>query len=254
MILLSGIVSVVFLSPLVFCLLLAGGTVLLILKKRTAALSLIGATTVLLLLLSLPVVSSLALRPLERKWPPFPAHPPVVHAIVVLGGGVRQGVADETGSESLTGESRARVVYGAILYRRLGVPVIMSGGTIWAERFARSEAEVAAAELILLGVPEADVIREDRSRTTRENAAEVAKILVGRGMSRIALVTSAAHMPRALLAFSRAGISCVPGPTNYLSRTVAPAGVDFLPSFDALQECFFAFREYCGMVLYTLRR
>ena len=251
----------VFLSPLLLGFLLAGGIVLLVFRKRTPALWLIGATTLLFLALSLPVVRDIALRPLERKWPPFPVNPPAVDAIVVLGGGVRQGAADgerrreqpEAVAASLTEESLARVVYGAVLYRRLGVPVIVSGGTTWREPSARSEAEVAAATLLSLGVPESKVIQEGRSRTTWENAEEVAKILDRQGLSRIVLVTSAVHMPRALLAFTRAGIACVPGPANYMSQTISPAAVDFIPSFRALQETFFAFQEYCGMVLYTFR-
>ncbi len=254
MILLSAIFNALFLSPLFFVLAFACGIVLLVLHKRAAALWLIGAATVLFLLLSLPVARDIAARPLERKWPPFPVNPPAVDAIVVLGGGVRRGAADEVDGARLSEESLARVVYGAVLYRRLGVPVIVSGGTTWRERFARSEARVAAAKLISLGVPAARVIREEKSRTTRENAAEVAKALKSRGMFRVVLVTSAVHMPRALLAFSREGITCVPGPTSYLSQTAPPTAADFLPTFGALHETFLAFQEYFGIALYALRR
>jgi len=253
MIVISGIVTGVLLSPLLFVLLLAAGILLVVLQKRKAALWLLGSSTALLLLLSLAVVSDSVLRPLERKWPAFPASPPTVDAIVVLGGGVRQGAADEPAGGSLTEESRARVLYAAILSRRLGVPVIVSGGETWAERFGRSEAEVGAAMLVSLGVPAANIIQEGKSRTTRENAAETAKIIRGRRMSRVALVTSAVHMPRAMRAFAWEGISCVPAPTNYRSRAGYPGLIDFLPSFRSLQDSFDAFREYCGIFLYALR-
>ncbi len=141
----------------------------------------------------------------------------------------------------------------SILFKRLGVPVIVSGGVTWQERFGRSEAEVAAAMLATLGVPAADVIQEGRSRTTRENAAETAKIMRGKGMTRIALVTSAVHMPRAMRAFAREGITCVPAPTSYRAQEKFHGVIDFLPSFDALRDCFDAFREYCGIVLYAVR-
>jgi uncharacterized SAM-binding protein YcdF (DUF218 family) len=254
MILLSGIVSAIFLSPLLFVLLLAGGIALLAVRKRAAALWLISATAALLLLLSLPAVRYVVLRPLERAWPPFPSNPPAVDAIVALGAGVRQGAADMPGELGLTEDSRARVVYAAILHRRLGVPIIVSGGTTWQERFARSEAEVAAAILVSLGVPEADVLQEGASRTTWENASGVLKLLRARGMTRIALVTSAVHMPRAILAFSRFGIDCVPAPTLYLAQTSRPTAVDFLPSFESLQEIFVGLREYLGIVFYEIMR
>jgi uncharacterized SAM-binding protein YcdF (DUF218 family) len=55
-----------------------------------------------------------------------------------------------------------------------------------------------AREARKLGVAEAAIVREERSRNTRENLVNVAPIIRARGWRRVALVTSASHMGRAL--------------------------------------------------------
>jgi uncharacterized SAM-binding protein YcdF (DUF218 family) len=95
---------------------------------------------------------------------------------------------------------------------------------------------------------------EDASTTTWENARDVARILVERGVTRVALVTSAYHMPRASLAFARAGVVFVPAPTGFLAEAAPWRVGDLLPSFVALRESFLALTEYAGALLYSVRR
>jgi uncharacterized SAM-binding protein YcdF (DUF218 family) len=98
------------------------------------------------------------------------------------------------------------------------------------------------------------VIREGKSTTTWENAREVARILSERKLSRVALVTSAWHMPRAMLAFARAGIHAVPAPTGYLTGDARLTPSDFLPGFEPLDNSATAIREYIGLAVYAARR
>jgi uncharacterized SAM-binding protein YcdF (DUF218 family) len=255
MIALSAIVNAVFLSPLLLVLLIAAGLALLAARRRRAAAWLLSLTAFLTLALSTGIGRDCVLRPLEYRFPPFPAQAQTVDAIVVLGGGVTGGTPD-TGAASLSPSALKRVVHGLFLYRRLSVPVIVAGGTTWRERDARPEAEVGAEALAAFGVPSERIIREGTSRTTWENAREVAVLLGGGagGSRRVALVTSAWHMPRALMAFTRAGLSCVPAPTDYLSGSRRWTAADLIPSFGALEGSFRGLQEYAGIVLYALRR
>ena len=97
-------------------------------------------------------------------------------------------------------------------------------------------------------------MKEDKSRTTWENAREVAGVLAARKIARVALVTSAYHMPRAMLAFSRAGISCVPAPTDYRVSRGKISLAAALPSFASLSASFASLREYLGLIQYRVRR
>jgi uncharacterized SAM-binding protein YcdF (DUF218 family) len=55
-----------------------------------------------------------------------------------------------------------------------------------------------AAEARRLGVPENAIVREERSQTTRENLLNAGPIVHEHGWRRVALVTSASHMGRAV--------------------------------------------------------
>jgi uncharacterized SAM-binding protein YcdF (DUF218 family) len=193
------------------------------------------------------------MSPLENRYPPFPVNPPQLGAVVVLGGGIREDAPDEGGGATLSTEALGRVLYGLRLFRKIGAPIVVSGGRA-GNIGGKTEADVAATLLAQLGVPEGSVIREGKSLTTWENAREVAEVLAARKITRVALVTSAYHMPRAMLAFTRAGVVCVAAPTNYLTYGGKMSVADLLPSFAALSTSFSALREYAGIVQYHARR
>jgi uncharacterized SAM-binding protein YcdF (DUF218 family) len=249
---LSALFTNVVLSPILLVALIVVCAILA--RRRGPAVWLLSVAGSLVLLLSMPVVASLLLRPLEYRYAALGSAAPRAEAIVVLGGGVRDGSPDEGGEPSLTATTLKRVVYGYRLQRRFAVPLVVCGGTTWREKGAASEADVAKAALVNLGADEGGIIAEGRSTTTWENARNAAALLRARGVSRVLLVTSAWHMPRAMIAFRRAGIACVPAPTDYLSRGGRLTAVDFVPGFGELRDSVTALQEYCGIALYVVRR
>lgn len=248
----SSVFSAVFLSPLLFVLLIGVAVWLIARARRRAAMVVLSVTAAVVLLLSTGFVRSLLLAPLERHYPPFPQDAPHVDAVVVLGGGIRKEAPDEGGNAALNDETRGRVLAAFLLSRRLDVPLIVSGGVTSGQ--SQAEADVAARLLGQLGMPAAQVILESRSTTTWENAREVALILASRHATRIALVTSAFHMPRAMLAFSRNGVSCVPVPVDHRAGRLRLDGGAIVPGFGQLGDNLTALREYVGLVLYWMRR
>jgi uncharacterized SAM-binding protein YcdF (DUF218 family) len=252
MVVLAAVFTTLILSPLVFVILGAVVVLLLGIDRRRAAMALLSTGLLVMLVLSTGPVANLLLRPLESRYPPIAVDPPPVGAIVVLGAGVVDGAPDEGGSAALSDEATRRVIYGLRLYRGLGVPIVVSGGRVWGK--GETEADVSAALLARLGVPEGIVVKEGGSRTTWENARRVAQILSQRGITRVALVTSAYHMPRAMLAFSRAGVTCVAAPTDYRVSKGRASLAEALPSFSALGQSFTSLREYLGIAQYRVRR
>jgi uncharacterized SAM-binding protein YcdF (DUF218 family) len=251
---LAGVLTSLLISPLSVSVLLGVGVLLGALRRRRASLILVSSTTALVLLLSTGAVSSLLLRPLEHSYPPWPAAGAKVDAVVVLGSGVRQGAPDEAGRSALDEVGLVRLVEGFTLSQQLGVPIIVSGGSPWREGGGETEADTAARVLERLGVPASRVIREGKSRTTWENADEVSRVAADRGFRTLALVTSAWHMPRAMLAFRRAGVRSIPAPTGFLTEGRALMARDFLPGFPSLQASALALREYLGILDYSARR
>jgi uncharacterized SAM-binding protein YcdF (DUF218 family) len=83
---------------------------------------------------------------------------------------------------------------------------------------------------------------EDRSRTTAENARNSAALLRDAGIARVALVTTAMHVPRAAAAFEAAGLRVVPAPTGYSGQApfrwmhLVPRPGSIALSYQVLQE------------------
>jgi uncharacterized SAM-binding protein YcdF (DUF218 family) len=126
--------------------------------------------------------------------------------IVVLCGGCRS-----TGR--LNEATCTRVEYGVQLYRRgLAPRLILSGGRRTPHRPSCAPRMKALAEQ--LGVSPDQMIVEDRSSRTSENAREVAQLLRGFAIREVLLVTGPLHMRRARLCFEKHGVrvACAPAP------------------------------------------
>jgi uncharacterized SAM-binding protein YcdF (DUF218 family) len=112
----------------------------------------------------------------------------------------------------LTHAALRRVERAALAYQEHGAElVITSGGKSWQ---GVMEAEAFARHLARRGVPEARLLLERESMTTRGNARGTARLLRGRATNRVGLVTCDWHMPRALRLFERFGLRATPLPTT----------------------------------------
>jgi uncharacterized SAM-binding protein YcdF (DUF218 family) len=106
--------------------------------------------------------------------------------------------------------------------------------------------------LVELGVPRSALILDTKSRNTRENAVNTAAIFKVRGWRSGILVTSAAHMPRALAAFQRVGLSVVPATTGVRAGPTEFDGLDLQMSNEARRRTTEAIKEILGLLVYRL--
>jgi uncharacterized SAM-binding protein YcdF (DUF218 family) len=198
------------LPPGLFVLALAILAVLL--WKRNRRYSIVLACVGLVLYLSsIPLVADALIRSLERAYsPPAEIHGDV---IVMLGGGATPDTPDVGGQGMLTGSAANRLLTVARLYRETKLPIILSGGQVFPDDGV--EADIARRQLVALGVPADAIIVEDASRNTEENAQYTKSLLQRYGFQRPVLVTSAFHMRRAVIDFTKVGVSVVPYPTDY---------------------------------------
>jgi uncharacterized SAM-binding protein YcdF (DUF218 family) len=198
-----------------------------------------------LLVFSLPVVSRALERHLEAAHPPQLAEAlPEAEAIVLLGGGIGSADAYRPYPDLVDGSDR--VWHAARLYHaKKAKLLVLSGGTAWT---TVSEAETMRVFLKDLGVPEDAMLLEDESTTTEENAAFTAKLLEARGLSRILLVTSATHMPRAKAWFEARGLEVIPAATDH-GHGGSGYWMDYLPNGDALGDSARALKELVGRLV-----
>lgn len=225
----------------------AVGGLLLALRWRRLGTLLVVAAFLLLYALSTHFVANGLLNALESA-PLAPSADPGGHAIVVLGGGTYF-AAPEYGQDTVSAPTLVRLRFAAHLHHRTGKPVLVSGGTPEGNPVPEAELMRQALERDFR-VPVQWT--ESGSSNTLENARRSQRLLAAAGITRVYLVTHARHMPRARLAFERAGLGVVPAPTGYATRHALTA-LDFLPSARALQRSRDFFHEIIGIGWYHLR-
>jgi uncharacterized SAM-binding protein YcdF (DUF218 family) len=229
------------LPPGIFIAILIFSGLLFLRKSRKAAILniLIGIS---LWGLSVGPVSDTLMRGLESDLT-IPANPSG-DVIVLLGGGVYDGVRDLTGVGAPSEDTLARIATAARLQRRLQVPVVVSGGAVFSWR--KAEAPVDKRFLMDLGVPGDEILVEDKSRDTLESGRYVKEICEMHHFEHPLLITSAYHMKRALLSFREVNMDATPVPSNFKTWDREYGWADYLPG--DLRTPMIACREYVGLL------
>ena len=204
-------------------------------------------------LVSLPMVGYLALASLEWRYPPLVTLPADSDAIVVLSGYVRSPDKYQPHAELGAGTMYRCLQAAEVYHQGKALPVLVSGGKVNPDAAGPTAAQAMRDFLISIGVRERDLITEDESRTTYENAVESVKKLKQRGLKKIILVTEAAHMYRAVRCFRSQGIEVVPAGCNYRATEFGYSLFDFLPSPSGAGGCREAFHEWLGVAYYRLK-
>lgn len=165
----------------------------------------------LLLLLSLQPVADGLLKPIEDKYPTWRGEQRVEY-IVVLGGGYTWN-PHWAPSSNLINNSLPRLNEGIRLWQaNPGSKMIFTGARALTNPVSTGEAGARVAES--LGVPRNDIIVLDTPKDTEEEAAAVKAAI---GNAPFLLVTSASHLPRAMIFFQHAGLHPLPAPANQLA-------------------------------------
>ncbi|PPB84156.1 MULTISPECIES: YdcF family protein [Mycetohabitans] len=100
--------------------------------------------------------------------------------------------------------------------QRAQCTLVVSGGN--PQKHEQSEAANYQPHLVSRGVPAANIVLEPDSLSTYENARNTGAILRQHHYDQIVLITSAYHLPRALLDFHHFGINVVPFASNHRWR------------------------------------
>ncbi len=217
---------------------------------RRAGLILATAAMACLYIASTPLASCWLVGAADRladAMPRLPVPGPP-GAIVVLSAEFR--ASNVPGGKDLPGPlTLERLAEAAREQRRTGLPILTSGG--WLPYSNDSLAGMMARSL------EDDFRvpikwREERSRTTYENALYSAEILRQAGISSALVVTNPWHMARALWSFYAVGFPVVAAPLP--ERNVLTIGPAMLfPQVTSLLSSYYALHELIGLGWYVVR-
>jgi uncharacterized SAM-binding protein YcdF (DUF218 family) len=240
------IVSRLFFPVPVICELLIAGLVLMwFTRRQKAGRILVTAGALLLLALSCDPIPTIFLRTLEQRYHPVTAaslqeveKSGGSTCIVVLGSGYSPDASVDLDSH-LSQDAVVRLLQGIQLCRQAAsCKLVLSGGPPAATQTMNKIA-------LSLGIEQKDIILEDHSRNTEEEARLLQPTL---GSSPFFLVTSASHMPRAVGLFKKLGMKPIAAPTDYMAKKGGPFSPDqFYPGSGALSMAERTIYEYLGI-------
>jgi uncharacterized SAM-binding protein YcdF (DUF218 family) len=149
--------------------------------------------------------------------------------------------------------SSDRFIQANELYQqRVIKKIIVSGGRIYLDQ--PKEALFIRKQLVLSGVPEVDIIVEDASKNTFENASFTKAKLEEMGLhGPFVLVTSALHMKRAVRVFQKEGLPVIPYPCDYKAVDKNMSASDYIvPDLEVLVNWKFLLKEWAGLFIYSM--
>ena len=230
---------------------LATGFLLGLTRWQKAGKRLLAAVLAASLLVALLPIDEWLLVPLEGRFPADPVLPAAVDGIIILGGGMDTLASAEWGQPQLN-SAADRLTAGVMLARRYpNARLIFSGGSGLLRYPNLREADFASTWFRSQGLPDNRVFFESTSRSTAENAVYSAR-MAGPALGEVwVLVTSAAHMPRAVGAFCKQGWSVVPWPVDHHSLPSRRWRIefDFAGNLSGLNTVM---HEYLGLIAYAV--
>jgi uncharacterized SAM-binding protein YcdF (DUF218 family) len=223
-------------------------------RKRSSAVFFIVMAMAVLWIGSMPIVANTVLGKLEQRYPAVPLSTiPESKCVVVLGGALEPLRPPRVDVNLL--DSVDRISKTASLYRagKARLVIVSGGNQPWAPKL-KSEAAATRTLLVDWGVKIEDIVVDEASRNTYENALNSKQLLREAECGAPLLVTSAAHMPRAVASFARLDVDVFPVSADVRAvRTLRLTVFDFIPDIGALDMTTTAMREWVGQKIYEFR-
>ncbi len=168
-------------------------------------------------------------------------------SVVVPGASIDAYVDSDSPYEILGRDSLTRTLRAAALDSGKQMFYVLGGG-----QTSRKLSDLMAAVLTEQGIARDRIVLESISRSTIENAQQLAALLEPAQTPPIALVTSSLHANRATATFSGLGFTVCPITVDPL-YSVSAGWIGFLPHIDALFKSTQAWREGLAIALYRVR-
>lgn len=197
-----------------------------------------------LYLCSNALVANAIVRSLEASAVTTMSETGTYDVVVVLGGLVDVNVTAFAGVTEYTGGvDRFLAGYDLVRRGRAGAILVTSGA---------AEAHALGRQLVEWGIAADRIVIEDQSRNTRDNAIESTRIIRERGWTKVLLVTSALHMPRAAGCFRATGLEFDTLAVDRLAYSPGVTASALEPRAEWLALSTVGIREAAGRVVYGL--
>jgi len=167
--------------------------------------------------------------------------------IIVLGGGHCEN-KDLTANSQLSTQAVSRLVEGIRIHRLMkNSRLILSGS---AGRSSISQASLLYKTAIILGIDSTTIFQQTKPSNTQEEAEEYSRIF---GKQPVIVVTSASHMPRAMMHFRNTGGTPIASSTDFIANRGSHKNpLWWIPGSDNIKKMRIVLHEYMGTIWYKL--
>jgi uncharacterized SAM-binding protein YcdF (DUF218 family) len=249
-----------FLFPVPLCagLLVLGLLLWCFTKWKRLGRGLVVAGTLLLLAFGYPWLPRLALGHLESQYPVLPSDRPLSSVlrlpscfIMVLG----QGFSADTNrppAARFGDEALKRIIVGVRLHRLLTNSTLLV--SVAEPAATQEEKERVMGELLLIFGLQTNAVKVCASAWDTEDEVRWCKNVAG--TNRVIIVSSASHLPRAMLLARKCGLNALPAPSGFLVDTVTQSPFSpgrLFPGSINLYNSERALNEYLGLAWERVR-
>lgn len=235
-----------------FAFFLICGSILLFTRFRRTGRWFVSGAAAFIVLVGFFPAGSWMIENLENRFPANPEIPADIDGIVALGGTINTHLTASRDQPALTdgGERLTELIYLARRYPN--ARLIFSGGSGALIDDSLREADAARLFFERMGLPKDRIVYERDSRNTQENAI-FSQRLVGESAKtgKWILLTSAAHMPRAMGVFRKTGWNIQAFPVDFASDGQGRFSLGFRP-MSGLVTLNTATREWIGLLAYRI--
>ena len=186
-----------------------------------------------------------------RKFQPVPLH---VSAASLYSCGIVPGgfASPDINGNGIFNSTADRFIQVLQLFKQGHIThILVSGGNGKKEMNSFREAAWVKQQLIIMGVPDTAIFTEDKANNTAENARNTKKILDSMHLPPpYLLISSAHHLPRAVLLFKKAGMPVVAYPCSYIAGNGIATMADLVPNIGILFTWEIFLKETAGYLWY----
>ena len=221
-------------------------------RRRFLGRFFVTAAILLPLLYGAIPLSSQPLRFIENQIKPADLTDRQISGIIVLGGFTGDGVVAESRGQANLGPAAERFTAALQWHQKFpSKPLVFSGFSGRLVQDGASEADIVKQLLDDLAIDQTHILFENKSRNTHENALYSYDLMAPTPGSHWILITSAAHMPRAIGSFRAVGWSGILGYPVYY-QTPETGFTRYWDIGYGTGLIGTALHEYAGLLIYWL--